>query len=352
MAHRCVVFHPDSSTIEAWKRQLQSAGLNLMHTTLHYKDLYDVLAQTQFDVIFLTLSQDVEAGLEALQTIHQHHPKANLIVTSLHGPDRQTLKLCKQLNVIDFLVQPVSLDRLRQVLTTVKVPEEKRERGAVVCVGYTPTHAERSIISQMKLAYLYYPSCHLAIQMFQQRSQKRLIILIVQEDLEMYSSSITKPLDPLQALDESFMPPWKDVVKESQIYYQEYWRDGIIGGLLPQQIPCLYVPNKGGAPQFLPPDVIHSLKLEYVGTEQNFLQIIGPGESKTGAEEAVQKVTEGVNECLDQVEVKHPQLINPNLADQNEPVVKKKPMIQKKPIAQPHPSKKSQRMSRRQETED
>jgi hypothetical protein len=311
-----------------------------------------VLSKHPCDLILVTLTDDIEPGLEALQEIHQRMPRANIIVYGLQGPDRRTLKICKELNVLDFLVQPASLDRMRHSFKKIKAPEEKRERGAVVCVGYTPTHAERAIINQMRLSYLYYPSCHLAIQMFQQRHQKRLIILIIQEDLEMYSSALTKPVDPLRLLDEDFIPPWKDVVREAQEYYQEYWKEGIINALLPQQIPCLYVPNKGGAPQFISADVIESLKIEHIGIDHDFQQIVSPEECESGVEEAVQKVAEEVNDRLDVVEQQFPDLIQGKSEVDEKPVIKTTPKIETTKTPVDRPPKNANRMTRRGEEED
>lgn len=353
MSLRTIVFHPDPGSIEAWNGQLQAAGLRVIKSSSTYDDIHVVLSKHPCDLILVTLTEDLEPGLVALQEIHQRMPRANIIVYGLQGPDRRTLKICKELNVLDFLVQPTSLDRMRKSFAKIKAPEEKKERGAVVCVGYTPTHAERAVINQMKLSYLYYPSCHLAVQMFQQRQQKRLIILIIQEDLEMYSSALTKPVDPLALLDEDFIPPWKEVVREAQIYYQEYWKEGIINALLPKQIPCLYVPNKGGAPQFISPDVIESIKMEHIGIDHDFQQIVEPDkESVTGAEEAVQKVAEEVNGCLDEVEEKIPELIHGKNKVEEQPVIKTTPKIEKKKIPDPKPPKTANRMSRRGEEED
>lgn len=352
MSLRTIVFHPDPASIEAWNGQLQAAGLRVVKSATSYENVHVVLSKHPCDLILVTLTEDLEPGLLALQEIHQRMPRANIIVYGLNGPDRRTLKICKELNVLDFLVQPVSLDRMRQSFKKVKAPEEKRERGAVVCVGYTPTHAERAIINQMKLSYLYYPSCHLAIQMFQQRQQKRLIILIIQEDLERYSSALTKPVDPLQLLDEDFLPPWKEVVREAQVYYQEFWREGIINALLPRQIPCLYVPNKGGAPQFLQADVINTMKMEHIGIDHDFQQIVEPGADVSGAEEAVQKVTEKVNDQLDEVEEQIPELIHGNTETEEQPAIKTTPKIEKKKVPDERPPKNANRMTRRGDEEN
>lgn len=346
MALRTIVFHPDPATIEAWNGQVLAAGLRIVKSTSSYDDIHLVLSKHPCDLILLTLTDDLEPGLLALQEIHQRMPRANMIVYALNGPDRRTLKICKEFNVLDFLVQPASLDRMRQAFKKIKPPEEKRERGAVVCVGYTPTHTERTVINNMKLAYLYYPSCHLAIQMFQQRSQKRLIILIVQEDLDMYSSALTKPIDPLQLLEDDFMPPWKEVVKEAQEYYQEYWREGILAGLLPQQIPCLYVPSKGGSPQFIQADVIDALKIEAIGTEHGFQQIVSA--NVTGkVEETVQKVAEEVNDRLDEVEKQFPELIEAKPKIEDAPIIKTTPKIEKKISPTEKSPANANRMSRR-----
>ena len=335
MNHRVILVDPIQIFQKDLVGMLKELGHIILESTASYENAEELVVTYHPRIVFLTLYGDnPESGLEVLQKIRQLDNRVNLIVCSVKGPNKFTITECKRVNVADFLVMPITLDRLIKALMSIKVYEDRRERGAVVCVGYTPAYEERSLISNLRLVYLCYPSCHLAIQLLQQRRQKRVIILVIQEDLEMYSNAIAKSSEEKEG--EPF-PPWKKVIFEAQLYYQDYWREAICDSLLPQQVPCLYVPRQEKIPIPLPGDVIDAMNVPFLAASKPYKQVElavqGEGEEKASVTESVKEIAEEVNERLDDVEREHPEL----LSDKPEPKApeEKKPEVKKPKVEKP-----------------
>lgn len=264
MAHRIILIDPVPGSLEELAGHVAGAGHIIVDKCASYDNGIESVTTYRPNLVILTLMPDRLPGLQLLQNIRSLYPKLALIVVSFVRPEPATVRFCKEQNVTDFLIRPFSYDRIVSALGSVKEPEESHQRGIVVCVGFTPVPGVKLMISQLQLGYLFYPSCHLAIQCFRQNRRNRFVCLIVQKDLEMYSNML-RQRDKIRA--EAELTPWKQVIFEAQLAYQDYWKEAIQAGYLPQLIPCLYLPRNAKFPWVLPAEVMESLQVDLIPTD-------------------------------------------------------------------------------------
>lgn len=97
---------------------LQRLGYSTVHIANHGKEAVDMVASTQYEIIFMDLQMPVMGGIDATREIRGNfllkHQPAIIAMTghALTG----VREACREAGMNDFLTKPVSLDDFRRVI--------------------------------------------------------------------------------------------------------------------------------------------------------------------------------------------------------------------------------------------
>lgn len=97
---------------------LQRLGYTTVHIANHGKEAVDMVAQTEYEIIFMDLQMPVMGGIDATREIRGNfllkHQPAIIAMTghALTG----VREACREAGMNDFLTKPVSLDDFRRVI--------------------------------------------------------------------------------------------------------------------------------------------------------------------------------------------------------------------------------------------
>lgn len=110
----CIIVDDEPLALEVIERYVSNISeLNLIKTCSNALEAFEVLHTTQVDLIFLDISMPVISGIDFLRSLK--NPPAVIITTAYPDFALQGYEL----DVIDYLVKPVSLERFMKAVNKV-----------------------------------------------------------------------------------------------------------------------------------------------------------------------------------------------------------------------------------------
>ncbi len=109
-----LVIDDEQSVRYSFRRVFESDGVTVLTARTAAEGLQQVREQAP-DVVVLDLQLPDRSGLELFHDIHAHDPKRPVIFITAHGTTETAIEAMKR-GAFDYLVKPVDLDRLSQVL--------------------------------------------------------------------------------------------------------------------------------------------------------------------------------------------------------------------------------------------
>lgn len=290
-------------------------------------------------VVLLDVIMPGMDGFAVLSQIQNLRRDIKVVMVTGEANDSNTIKQCLMMGAKDFLVKPVTRERLKTCLSKLPEPweEQLKELGKLCSIGYIPNYEERKIMNAGRLGYLLYPSCHLALQFFKDKLKPdtNMAILVVKEGLPMYSTR-QDVIGPQNRFDKSDqLEPWKQVIVEAQKSYYRFWKPAIRHGLIPPVVSCMVLRKGEEVPVFMGPLEILSIpgiekpKFEEGDTPMDEAEGIGdPGKAVEW-----HRVADRFRAILTKIEARHPKLVKPIQTKPVEaPEVKPQSKIDTRPV--------------------
>ncbi len=338
MAHKVLVVDDDSTNRNLVCSLVSSLGHSVVgQADDGYRGL-DSFRGRNPTIVLLDIVMPGLDGLAVLSQIQAAGRRAKVVMMTGAAGDTSTVRQCLEMGAVDFLIKPITKDRLEACLCRIPEPweEQSKELGKVCCVGYNPCAEERQIVTSSRMGYLLYPTCHLAIQFFRDklRPDSNMVILIVQEGLSMYASRDQRQAPALYE-KKTGLDPWKKVIAEAQKTYMRFWGAAIKHKLLPPVVPCMVQSRGSSVPTFMDPSDV----LSFVDDPEMIEQIMGDGDMNIeplgdpGKAVEWNKVAEKMRVRLSTIETKQPQLLKPsNMSAKQEPEIKRQRVIDTRPV--------------------
>src|SRR5436305_6004206 len=109
-----LVIDDEQSVLYSFRRVFEGEGVEVLTAGTAADGLTQV-REREPDVVVLDLQLPDRSGLEVFRELQEHNPKRPVIFITAHGTTETAIEAMKG-GAFDYLVKPVALDRLTQVL--------------------------------------------------------------------------------------------------------------------------------------------------------------------------------------------------------------------------------------------
>lgn len=319
MAHRILVVDDDTTTREAVVKDVSDLGHSVVGEAGNGYEALEILKTRSPTLVLLDIVMPGMDGFATLASIKSLRKETRVVMMTSRAGDIDSVRQTLKMGASDFLIKPVTRERLAACINKIPEPWETlaRELGKLCCVGYKPTFEERRIMATGRMGYLLYPSCHLAVQFFRDKlcPENNMVILVIQRGLAMYGAP-QEGQDTFARFQLEKVEPWEQVVVEAQRSYQRFWAPALKTRLLPRVIPIMTVTPKEPTPVFMDPNEITAMVDEPLVEIDEAAADDPEPEPLGGAGKAVEwsRVAAKICISLNKVEARHPQLVSPAAA--------------------------------------
>lgn len=319
MAHRILIVDDDTTTRGAVVNYVSDLGHSVVGQASNGYEALEILKTRKPTLVLLDIVMPGMDGFATLSSIKSLRKETKVVMMTGVAGDVGTVRQALKMGASDFMIKPVTPERLAECIKKIPEPWETqaRELGKLCCVGYTPTFDERRIMATGRMGYLLYPTCHLVIQFFRDklRPESNMVILVVQKGLAMYGARQGGG-EPLGGFGKEKLAPWKQVIAEAQKSYQRFWAPALKARMLPRVIPVMTVTQKEPVPVFMDPGEITAMvdeplvEIDEAAADEPEPELLG------GAGKAVEwsRIAAKICISLNKVESRHPQLVSPTAA--------------------------------------
>lgn len=352
MSRNFVLIDPEPDVVMKVTGYLENDERTIMGVSGDYEEGIATIKTGNVGAVVIGMEHNSIEGIKSIAKIRILNPKIKILVVAHSAPDQQFITNCKKLDVADILVLPFSEQRFQTALEKMSGLDDSSVRGTVVCVGYTPSRGERQIMKVIRMEYFQYPSCHLAINYFNQNRFDKLCFIIISESIDMFSKNRSAMsardrilLEKRMKKQTDAIAAWMQVLRAAQISYQNYWNEAILEGLLPQYLPALSVINPVERPKLVPTSIMDEMGIPILESDKSFSQF--ELNEKEGGE-SFQNIAGEINQCMIRTEEKFPHLFESSTAEENKPRIAKRNKIDTKPVKiVPESRKNTSRMASR-----
>ncbi len=315
MAHRILVVDDDTTAREAMVGYVSDLGHSVIGQASNGYEAIEILKTRSPTLVLLDIVMPELDGFATLSSIKSLRNETKVVMMTSRAGDIDSVRQTLKMGASDFLIKPVTPERLAECIKKIPEPWETlaRELGKLCCVGYKPTFDERRIMATGRMGYLLYPTCHLAIQFFRDKldPESNMVILVIQRGLAMYGARQDGG-DTFRKFEQEKLAPWKRVIVEAQKSYQRFWAPALKTRMLPRVIPVMTVTQKEPTPVFMDPEEITSMvdeplvEIDEAAADEPEPELLG------SAGKAVEwsRVAAKICVSLNKIEARHPQLVS------------------------------------------